>query len=317
MYGGAGFYKQISKGYRDYWLNCVLESRARSQGSRIVTRLREMRQALADTPPRRFGDGAHGRDDKRNLEAIFQIAEQAGTLEVDLPVRRTSLISELSLERQSQSNKRLVDSGILELVQQWKPGCFGNRFKLNIGNLVHILLCAKKNKICSGFPTLNHDIFTLRRLGGSAQSIYFVLKRTTESLSVPEIAEATGLSPDTVRKYLSTMAVFVHYESHRRFNLVESIGSKGRYVRWRIGSADLDEMSRVFDTVGRLERKLEDKKARYNIQREAFKALVADLRESMSRQPTAAEISSRQREVERERKHRIIRAVVAKRCKIQ
>lgn len=75
-------------------------------------------------------------------------------------------------------------------------------------------------------------------------------------------------------------------------------------------------MSRLFGTVGRLERKMADKKDRYNLQREAFKVLVTNLRKDMSREPTAAEISSRQREVERERKDRIIGAVAAKRREI-
>ena len=207
-------------------------------------------------------DGRTGTYDTCVLDALLQIALQAGTLTIAASARDIAERAGISKEAANKATHRLQARGWLILDTEW-CGRFANVYRIQAKpefGLQNLYTSSKALNVreCIGFATSENlfagngffadDAFRWQGLGKTAALVCAQLQHTPMTLD--ELAGKLGRDKSTISRAL---------EKLRAANVVETADLRGWAICWRISpNLDLKQVAREMSTDGIAQRQKRD-----------------------------------------------------------
>lgn len=212
---------------------------------------KQLRAWLLDHPL----DGRTGTYDTCILDAVLQIALQAGTLTISASARDLAERAGVSKDAANKATRRLQERGWLVLDTEWS-GRFANVYRIQPRpefGLQNLYTSSKALNVreCIGFATTENlfaaskdffanDVFRWQGLGKIAALVCVQLENS--SMTLEELARRIGRDKSTISRAI---------EKLRNANVIEPADLRGWAICWRIvPNLDLSQIARELATDG-------------------------------------------------------------------
>ncbi len=241
-------HKAISLDEADRWLRLTYENEVQYSQNES-----KERQNITSWIARAESSAWNKVTDKNLYLAHAEIAYKAGHYEHSADVRTLSLLAGVGICAVSKGNKRLVNSGGLDIVEP-SAGTRATTYKLHelpvSAKNEHILSKSCEDVFANDPPKgkriATHDAFMNgnHRLGQRAGEVYELL--LSEALTFKELQERTNTPIRTLRRVLEKL----HCVKDRKTGEILEMVTRGRNGAYSANLVDLDLVSAIYGTYG-------------------------------------------------------------------
>ena len=284
-YSGKGKYK-IQWLYSQFIAACEVEKSVFSRFAKAVINFLN----LAKLP------GRTGISDGKVLLAHFKVMERTGEVYYFLSVRECSELTRLGIATVERAQKRLIDQGLIIDLSHIFTRNIDNlkeakTYSINfvvVSEYVNSYVTGRNGTLhsvsplptveCSIIPELSkeyaHDVFERIGIGKSAERIYSTL-RENRPLTINGIAEITGITTKTIKKYLILMSKFTALDGEEYSITVEISGGYWFALSHPIL---LDLFAQSLGVDG----KSDERKAKHRLERQHYGEMVDRIKQRIS-----------------------------------
>jgi len=182
--------------------------------------------------------------DRAVFLAHASIAHRAGRVDYAADCRTLAELAAVSHVTATNATLRLVTDGLLTLSEP-HAAKLANRFRLGQDFTLH-----KNSHVVECKVSSPHEAFRSRYLGKEGAAIWEALQATQNGMTAEELAEATGIALEAVRRTLDRMQNVLDFKTGELVSMVHADES-GQY---RPAEINLDWIARLLGTEGAAKR---------------------------------------------------------------